>query len=86
MGRQARIKRERQSVRADRLNVVADGKSLLHVTAPNPGAEHLAAEDGLFDDCPICQALRAGDHEAVVRLTRELGEQQEAELLRLLLD
>ncbi len=86
MGRQARIKRERQQVRADQLRVVTDGKPLLHLTAPNPGAEHLAAEDGLFDDCPICQALRAGDHEAVVRLTRELGAQQEEELMRLLLD
>lgn len=86
MGRRARIKRERRRVREDQLKIVTDGAPLSHFTAPLPGAEHLVAEDGLFDDCEICQALRAGDHAEVLRLTREHGARQQRELPRLLSD
>ena len=31
---------------------------LFEIVTPFPGKEHEAAEDGLFDDCPICQDMR----------------------------
>ncbi len=56
MGRQSRIKRERRHARV--------------LTIPLPGFEGKADEHGHFDDCPICQALRAGDEATANELIR----------------
>ena len=78
MGRQARIKRERWHARAYAPAPAAETTddprtqpSRTHVlTVPLPGFEGQGGEDGHFDDCPICQALRAGDEAKANELIR----------------
>ena len=44
------------------------------LTIPRPGSEHEAGEDGYFDDCEVCRALRAGDEAGARELARQHGE------------
>lgn len=75
MGRDARIKRERRSA-AKALPpppVVPIPETNLEIltTAPFAGHEDDVSDDGYFDDCAICQALRAGDIELALQHMRE---------------
>lgn len=82
MGRQARIKRERRRTRAeapaetdapDPADESPARPAPMVLTIPLPGFEHAADENGHFDDCPICQALREGDEARANRLVRKSG-------------
>lgn len=46
------------------------------VIVPFPGREWEAGEDGLFDDCPICQDLRRMKNEGLVEEV-DFGEPRE---------
>ncbi len=39
-------------------NKRSKNRNMFEVVVPFPGKESEAADDGLFDDCPICQELR----------------------------
>jgi hypothetical protein len=43
------------------------------LTVPLPGFEQDADEHGHFDDCPVCQALRAGDEASATKSMRTHG-------------
>jgi hypothetical protein len=82
MGRQAKAKRERARIRMDELRQGSDKGKLIHLTGPLPGAEHLVGDDGLFDDCEICRALRAGDEAEAIRLIQEHSDRQAEQMKR----
>lgn len=75
MGRDARIKRERRRA-AQALPpppVVAIPETNLEIltTAPFVGHEDAVSDDGYFDDCAICRALRAGNIELALQHMRD---------------
>jgi len=39
---------------------------LVHVVIPIPGKEFEAADDGLYDDCPVCQDLRKNKSKVII--------------------
>ena len=70
MGRQAKIKRARRETRTGAgAGAPGQGRTMV-LTLPLPGAAHLAGDDGHFDDCEICRAMRAGDEAAAAELVR----------------
>jgi len=71
MGRQARIKRERRNARHDTATPTPPQGRTVMLTMPLPGAEHEADDDGHFDDCEICRALRDGNDDAALELMRQ---------------
>jgi hypothetical protein len=52
------------------------------LTMPRPGFEHEAGEDGHFDDCEVCRALRAGDQARANELIRKHGKRVDVSDLR----
>lgn len=75
MGRDARIKRERRRAAKTPppppVDTIPETGVSIMTSPPFPGCEDDAADDGYFDDCPICQALRAGDPELALQRMRE---------------
>jgi hypothetical protein len=71
MGRQARIKRERRHARSEPSVGTSTGARTVMLTVPMPGAQSDADENGHFDDCEICRALRAGDEAGAAKLARQ---------------
>jgi hypothetical protein len=81
MGKDARKKRERRGKLSSRpsgpewpeppIDTVPTTGQIIVTGPPLPGFEHAVADDGYFDDCPVCQALRAGDPELALQRMRE---------------
>ncbi|HWB81956.1 MAG TPA: hypothetical protein VG755_43635 [Nannocystaceae bacterium] len=75
MGRDARIKRARrraaQAQPSPPVDPIPETGLAIMTGPPFPGCEDEVADDGYFDDCPICQALRAGDPELALQRMRE---------------
>ena len=72
MGKDARIKRERRDrVPEPPIDTVPRTGQVILTGPPLPGCEDAVADDGYFDDCPVCQALRAGGPELALTRMRE---------------
>lgn len=73
MGRDARIKRERRRAPKAQPPPPVDPipqTDLEILTVPFAGREDDVADDGYFDDCAICRALRDGDVELALQHMR----------------